>query len=110
MKIFCTYKFLQVFTSFADWSTFHRISLKNSSFFNHRIFHYNIVDLLSVYVHDYVFTCLVCVLGGTPSASLFASTMGSSVIRYSISLPHPDHRLVDMNTATPVGTVLTCSN
>jgi lethal(2) giant larvae protein len=29
--------------------------------------------------------------------------MGSSVIRYSISLPHPDNRLVNVNTATPVG-------
>jgi lethal(2) giant larvae protein len=43
------------------------------------------------------------VSGRGPAACVFASTMGSVVIRYSITLPHPDSRLVDINRATPIG-------
>lgn len=50
---------------------------------------------------------LTCVLfpppGGGASASVFACTMGSVVIRYSITLPDPDQRLAETNRAFIAG-------
>ena len=48
-------------------------------------------------------------LGGGASASVFASTMGSVVIRYSITLSHPDKRLIEINRAFSVGKNITSS-
>ena len=57
----------------------------------------------TVDVYYYLSYC-VCTGRGS-SACVFASTMGSVVMRYSITLPlpHTDSRLVDINRAFPVG-------
>ena len=41
--------------------------------------------------------------GGGPHASVFASTMGSTLIRYSLSLPEPAERLAEINRAFVAG-------
>ena len=43
------------------------------------------------------------VSSGAPSASVFASTMGSVVVRYHITLPPPQKRLHAINRALVVG-------
>ena len=44
------------------------------------------------------------VAGGGTSPAIFASTMGSSIIRYSITLPDPRKRLSELNKAFVAGT------
>ena len=43
------------------------------------------------------------VSGGGPQACVFASTMGSVVVRYSLSLPEPAERLAQINRAFLAG-------
>ena len=43
------------------------------------------------------------VSGGGPQACMFASTMGSVLIRYSLSLPEPAERLAQINRAFLAG-------
>ena len=56
-----------------------------------------------MYIATVVCVCVCVCVGGGASACVFASTMGSVVLRYSITLPHPDSRLVDINRAFPIG-------
>ncbi len=49
------------------------------------------------------------VTGGGPQASLWVSTKGSSVIRYSLTIPEPAERLSQINRALVAGTCIRCS-
>ncbi len=46
--------------------------------------------------------------GGGPQASLWVSTKGSSVIRYSLTIPEPAERLSQINRALVAGTCIRC--
>jgi len=46
--------------------------------------------------------------GGGPHAAVFASTMGSSLIRYTLTLPEPAERLAQINRAIIAGQSQTC--
>ena len=59
--------------------------------------------MLPLSIKSFYFYFFICSLGGGPHVSIIASTMGSSLIRYSIEVPKEELKFESPCRAFPAG-------